>query len=97
MEFYTFNLKEGVTEEQFYEKHDRFVEGFLRQQKGFSSSQVWKTEEGRFALVNTWRNMACADATMKNFESSEIGSEWYTLVDEESEQLHHFSIERKYF
>ena len=97
MEVYIFKLKKGVTEEQFYEKHDRFVEEFLRQQKGFSSSQIWKMEDGSFSLVNTWRNMVSADTTIENFESSEIGSEWYTLIDVESEQLYHFSIERRYF
>ena len=99
LEFYTFKLKEGSNEQEFHEKHDRLIETFFRQQAGFSSSQIWKTSDGNFALVNTWRDMDCANAAAKSFESfdSPIGGEWYAFVDTETEQLSHYTIERRDF
>lgn len=97
IEFFTFKLKAGVTDEQYHEKHALLLEEFFRKQDGFSSSQSWKSEDGTWALVNIWRTQSHADAAGEVFGSLELGQEWTNLIDDSASVFHHFSIERRDF
>lgn len=95
IEFFTFKLKSGITEEQFNTYHKIFLDDFLRQQPGFTKSELWKSQEGLYALSNYWRSLNDAEAAGKNFENFEGGQQWYGVIEDSESLFSHFSIIRQ--
>ena len=67
VELVTFNLKEGVTEQQFLAASDKFQASFLSLQKGYIVRELSKNENFWSDLV-LWKTLDDAKNAMKDTE-----------------------------
>ena len=81
IEIVTFQLKEGVTAEQF-QPLDKAVElKHVAKQPGFISRESAAGENGEWLVVVYWRSIEDAEASMASFSSATAAAEFVSKIE----------------
>ena len=95
VEFVSFTLKEGISEQQLIAASDAFETGFLSLQKGYTSRQLIKGKDA-WADIALWETMEDALNAVEAVEQSSAAEAYDACIEEGSVQLQHFSIVKSY-
>ena len=95
VEFVSFKLNEGVSEQQFLAASDEFNAGFLSLQKGFINRKLLKNEDTWADLV-LWETMEDAMNAVKAIEQSLSAKPYCEYIDENSCNMRHLTIVKSY-
>lgn len=92
METVTFNLKEGVTREDFMVAAEKMVE-FVTAQPGFVSRRLSCTEDGEWIEQIEWSDMASAKSAAGAIGSVEGNRPFLSAIDGPTVQMRHSELE----
>jgi len=93
--YISFHLAEGASASDFLLASEELNNGFMSKQKGFIS---WKQlVEGRMWVdLLTWESMEDAKNVMEPSCTNALAEKFYSFIDQQSVQVHLFSVERSY-
>ena len=95
VEFVSYKVKEGISEQQLLAASDEFEEGFLSLQKGYISRSLIKNEDVWADLV-LWETMEDAMDAVKAIEKSSAAESYDACIEQDSCKMQHLSIVKKY-
>ncbi|MGH9056226.1 MAG: hypothetical protein ACRDYY_10270 [Acidimicrobiales bacterium] len=86
IEIFTFRLAEGADEEAFLAADKRLQTDFAYQQPGLLRRTTARGEDGRWVVVELWRNPAEADACDAKWGDDRLCAEFMSFVDASSRE-----------
>ena len=96
IEFVSFKLKEGISEQQFLESSDVLNKGFLSLQKGYVSRKLLKKDD-TWADIVIWETMDDAMNAIKAAEKTNPADiKYFFYIEENSSNMQHWSVEKSY-
>ena len=101
VEFVTFKLKEGVTEQQFLNASDELNANFLSLQKGYINRKLIR-EENIWADIVLWETIDDAMNAMNVAQQSVVVEscpdyfEYFRLMEESSCEIKHLTVVKNY-
>lgn len=81
IEVVTFNLKPGVTAEEFAPIDKRVETQHVSKQPGFISRESAAGSNGERVAIVHWRSIKDAEASMASFEKAPAAAEFMTKID----------------
>ncbi|KVX01184.1 hypothetical protein [Shewanella frigidimarina] len=81
IEIATFNLKEGVTYQQFAPLDKAVEVEHVTKQAGFLSRETAKGTDGEWLVIVHWDTLQNADASMNSFMNAKAASQFMAHVD----------------
>ena len=97
VEFVSFKLKKGVTEQDFLPVSDRFNSEFLARQKGYISRKLL-TKDEMWADLVIWETADDFQNAMKASKEDPVAGEYLSLLNLNAKGsfFHLFEIEKSY-
>lgn len=95
VEFVTFKLNEGVSEQQLLATSDEFNESFLSLQKGYISRKLIR-DGNIWSDIVLWETMEDAMSAVKACENNPAVGSYFKCIEESSCTMRHFSIVKNY-
>lgn len=78
----TYELAEGVSEDQLFQVGQRIVDEWMSHQKGFISWEITKDRDGNYMDIVEWESEADAQNSQKEMANIPNGHEWFSCYKE---------------
>ncbi len=95
VEFVSFKVKEGISEQQLLAASDEFNEGFLSLQKGYVSRRFIK-EGDTWADLVLWETMEDAMNAVNAVEKSPAAESYDACIEQSTCKMQHLTIVKNY-
>ena len=96
IEFVSFKLKKGTSDQQFLEASDVINKGFLALQKGFISRKLLKKDD-TWADFVIWETMDDAMNAVKAAEKANPADiQYFMYIQQSSCDMKHWTVEKSY-
>lgn len=99
VEFVTFKLKEGVTEEQLLAASDTMNSNFLSLQKGYIERKLVKREDtwGDIVLWETMEDALGAMSAVEDvYKEGSADLTYFEYIEQSTCELNHLTVEKNY-
>lgn len=87
-----FNLKGGVTVEQFLQAENAVRQGIIQQQPGYQGRDVFQDAEGRWLIIMRWDSKETCDAWAAIFKGLDEGKTFSSLMDFSSARGENYTL-----
>ncbi len=81
IEIVTFNVKEGVSKEQFLEQNKYVEQNLVSKMPGFKTRETAMSDDGQVAVILHWENPESAQNSMDKFVGAAESQEFQKLLD----------------
>ena len=81
MEMPKFKIKQGVSEEEFLQAHDRFNREFMAKQQGYVSHSLVRQKDTWFDVA-VWDSEESKNKAFKEIYDSKVAMDFVQLIDE---------------
>lgn len=95
VEVASFNLKDGVTYEQFAPIDNVVETNHVSKQAGFLSRETAKGENGEWLVIVHWQDLASADASMNSFMTAPSAADFMANIDADSLKMQRYTVNAK--
>lgn len=95
VEVASFNLKDGVTYEQFAPIDNKVETNHVSKQAGFLSRETAKGENGEWLVIVHWQDLASADASMNSFMTAPSAADFMANIDADSLKMQRYTVNAK--
>lgn len=92
LEAVRFNLKVGVTTEQFLKAENDIRNGAIQNQVGYQSRDVYQDADGSWLIIIRWDNKEAAEAWTPIFMTLKEGQAFGSLLDFSSARQEHYTL-----
>gem|GEM_PF-602417 len=93
LEYAPFQVRDGVTEEEFLQMSSRLEKEFLITQPGFIRRELLRKGANNWADLIYWKSEAEAKKAMKAAESNDVANRYFQLIESsENGSIQHFHI-----
>ena len=96
VEVVKFNLKAGVTTEQFLKAESDVRASIIQQQKGYQGRDVYQNADGSWLIIIRWDDKASAEGWVLIFMSLKEGQAFGGLMDFSSARQEHYTLVNPY-
>jgi hypothetical protein len=93
LEIVRYRVKDGVTADQAMAAWDK-SQNFAKSQAGFMTRKLAHTEDGIYADITEWSDMAAAMAVMEEFKVDKYPelADLMNILDQDSIEIQHFNV-----
>lgn len=97
VEFPSFTLKEGVSEQDFLLVHEKFNKQFMMKQKGYISHKLLRDGDKWFDLV-VWESMESMQEAFSDIYENAAAADYIALINQlgSDEEIPIFSVVKNY-
>ena len=91
-EIVKFNLKAGITDDQFLAAEKAIRATIINEQKGYQGRDVYQDADGAWLVIIRWDNKECANAWSPIFMSLPEGKAFGGLMDFATARQEHYTL-----
>jgi antibiotic biosynthesis monooxygenase (ABM) superfamily enzyme len=92
LEVVRFNLKSGVTTEQFLSAEKNIRSGAIQKQAGYQGRELYQDANGSWLIILRWDNTETAEAWSPIFMTLNEGQAFGALLDFSSARQEHYTL-----
>jgi len=92
LEVVRFNLKAGVTTEQFLTAETNIRSGAIQKQPGYQGRQIYQDANGSWLIILRWDTKEAAEAWTPVFMTLKEGQAFGSLLDFSSARQEHYTL-----
>ena len=92
LEVVRFNLKAGVTTEQFLKAEKDIRHGVIQNQAGYQGRDVYQDKDGTWLIIIRWDNQAAAAAWTPIFMTLKEGQAFGALMEFSTARQEHYTL-----
>ena len=92
LEVVRFNLKAGVTTEQFLSAEKDIRSGAIQKQAGYQGRDIYQDADGSWLIILRWESKEAAEAWTPVFMTLKEGQAFGSLLDFSSARQEHYTL-----